>query len=129
MVFRNEKQRRGFFARISELKAQHERKVQKQLDDKIKREQKELDVLNQKLKSQRIAEKIRVTKLEQIKNQTKQLDDLKKREKEAKAELYAHTTRGRAVAFLKREVGAAKKFATSKHTQKTLKKISKNIGL
>lgn len=133
MVFRNDRQRKGFFARLDALKERHRQNVEKKLDEKVKQEKRELAQAQKTLQVRVGHQRLITARQQAIANQRKQVEDLKKASKEAKRASFALTNRGKAVAFIKKEavqVGTgAKRVATSKTTKRFLKKVGKELGV
>lgn len=132
MVFQNDKQRKGFFARIAEIKATHEQRREQHFNERIARERQELNQLQRKLEERKLQDQVRLAKQRQVQAQKDQIQHLKDEEKATKKAIFEASRTGRAVNLLKKEAkvvgGGVKKVATSKQTKKVLGVIAKQTA-
>lgn len=131
MVFQSEKQKRGFFAKLKGLKQRYKDEHARVLDEKIKNQQEEMVRTQKELQQKQQAAEIELAKRKQVLAQKQQLIHLKQEKAETERQLRSLTARGKAVALLRKEAGAAgrgiKKAATSKHTKKVIRNIRKEV--
>ena len=128
MVFQNDKQRKGFFARLEELKARHDKAREEKFNQRIAQERQELNELQKKAQERKLAQDVKLAKLRQINAQKEQIQHLKDEEKATRKAIFEASARGRALKKLKEGAIKAEKGAVKIATSKSTKKVLKGIG-
>jgi len=126
MVFKTDKQRKGFFANLKGLQERHKFNVEMKLQNTIKKEEKELAKIQSVLKQRQQHQTLVNARQEQMQQQRNQIKMLKEQEKEARKQAFALTRTGRAVKLIRDDT---RKVATSEKTRKVLKRIGKELGV
>lgn len=103
MVFKNDRQRKGFFAQLKGLRGRFERAQERRILAKTKKEERKLSEIEIRLGRRIKVETSKQERLTRVAEERLALEKIKVKEREAKAEIAKFTLAGKARGFLQRE--------------------------